>query len=105
MLAGVALALASPAYLYAALSRPAVVVRLHEVMPPRLDRVLVRVGEAVQWRNESDAERTVEVLNGPGQHDAVLEPGESYEYVFKEAGVYRFGAGPVGPEWLVTVEP
>lgn len=91
LLALAALALASPAYLYAALQKPAVVVLLDDALPEP-SRVVVKVGEAVVWRNETSVVRRLEVEEGAERREAVLAPGESYEHRFHVAGVHRFGA-------------
>lgn len=109
LLALAALALASPAYLYAALNKPAVVVRLNDALLSAPDRVVVKVGEAVVWRNESREVRTLEVHEGEERRSAVLAPGESYEHVFRTAGLHRFDAADkerdVSRDGVVTVEP
>lgn len=103
-----ALALASPAYLYAALQRPAVVVVLEDALPEP-SRVVVKVGQAVVWRNESSDVRTLEVEEGDERREAVLAPGESYEHRFHTAGVHRFGAVDVEylrqSDGVIAVEP
>ncbi len=108
LLALAALALASPAYLFVALNRPAVVVLLNDTLDAKQD-VVVKVGEAVVWRNESNGVRTLEVHEGSERRSAVLEPGDTYVHTFHEPGLHHFCAAE-GPrdsprDGVITVEP